>query len=172
MEVYPGPYVSYLIEFHATRDFFECHELLEEYWKEHPDDGNAELWTGLIQLAVGLYHERRGNRRGAEKMYSKAQRKLKQSDLESLGIHKQHALEQIIIRRSAVAYGSEYKDINLKIDDAELMLICGKECAKRGLRWGSPSPLHDDMIVHRHLLRDRTEVVQARKDAWARKRRG
>ena len=42
---YPEAFISYLIEFHATRDYFECHELLEEYWKAHPGDPLA----GLVQ---------------------------------------------------------------------------------------------------------------------------
>jgi len=34
--MYPEPYLEYLIQFHAERDYFECHEILEEYWKSAP----------------------------------------------------------------------------------------------------------------------------------------
>ena len=32
--VYPEAYIEYLMYFHGNRDYFECHEVLEEYWKE------------------------------------------------------------------------------------------------------------------------------------------
>ncbi|HBO55079.1 DUF309 domain-containing protein [Janibacter terrae] len=43
---------------------FHAHEVLEEQWKSAPEPERA-LWQGLAQLAVGLTHQRRGNRRGA-----------------------------------------------------------------------------------------------------------
>ncbi len=43
---------------------FAAHEVLEDAWKSAlPDE--RELWRGLAQLAVGLTHAERGNRRGA-----------------------------------------------------------------------------------------------------------
>ncbi|WP_260405419.1 DUF309 domain-containing protein, partial [Paenibacillus sp. 598K] len=66
IRIYPDDYIQYLIEFHVTRDYFECHELLEEYWKEQPgDDPFYDTWVGLIQIAVSQYHHRRSNHRGA-----------------------------------------------------------------------------------------------------------
>jgi predicted metal-dependent hydrolase len=29
---YPQAYVAYLAEFYGSRNFFECHEIMEEYW--------------------------------------------------------------------------------------------------------------------------------------------
>jgi uncharacterized protein len=43
---------------------FHAHEVLEGAWKSGPDD-ERPFWQGLAQLAVGLTHEQRGNRRGA-----------------------------------------------------------------------------------------------------------
>ncbi len=42
---------------------FHAHEVLEGAWKAGPD-GERAFWQGLAQLAVGLTHEQRGNRRG------------------------------------------------------------------------------------------------------------
>ena len=43
---------------------FHAHEVFEDAWKAAgPDD--RELWRGLAQLAVGLTHAARGNRRGS-----------------------------------------------------------------------------------------------------------
>ncbi len=32
--MYPNAYLDYLVYFHGHRDYFECHEVLEEYWKK------------------------------------------------------------------------------------------------------------------------------------------
>ncbi|WJH34118.1 DUF309 domain-containing protein [Paenibacillus sp. CC-CFT747] len=83
---YPEEYRAYLVYFHAERDYFECHEILEEYWKSNPQDPLAPAWVGLIQLAVGLYHERRSNTSGALKMLNGANSRLTEDALEKLGI--------------------------------------------------------------------------------------
>ncbi len=173
MQLFPKAYIDYLVEFHASRDYFECHELLEEYWQEHPEDPLALTWVGLIQLAVGLYHERRGNRRGAEKMLAQAERKLSQAPLLQLGIEKDNLQEQLKRRIAALQSGEEipYTDINFHVINAELAAICKLSCEQRGLIWGAPSPLDNEAVVHRHTKRDRSEVILARKAAFAAKKR-
>ncbi|ANY69102.1 hypothetical protein BBD42_23415 [Paenibacillus sp. BIHB 4019] len=172
---YPGHYVSYLVEFHATRDFFECHELLEEYWKEHPEDERALIWVGLIQLAVGQYHERRGNLAGAAKMYEQALGKLTAVALDSLGLNGAKAvveLEAVLARAKQLeeAIAPAYQDMNLEIIDAELQVLCEQECTERGIaqkQWGLPSDMADEALIHRHTLRDRSDVIAARAEAIA-----
>ncbi|REK77159.1 DUF309 domain-containing protein [Paenibacillus paeoniae] len=170
MGKYPDAYIAYLVEFHATRDYFECHEQLEEYWKEHPHDGLADTWVGLIQIAVGQYHERRGNRRGAAKMYESAERKLAVDQLEQLGLDSGELLVQLAERRLAVENGTMFRDIEFKLQDEELARLCRQACQARGLVWGSASPMGDQEIIDRHLLRDRSMVVAAREEALRQKR--
>ncbi|MGH3721299.1 MAG: DUF309 domain-containing protein [Pseudonocardiaceae bacterium] len=43
---------------------FQAHEVFEGMWKATPGH-HRELWQGLAQLAVGLTHAQRGNRKGA-----------------------------------------------------------------------------------------------------------
>jgi hypothetical protein len=43
---------------------FHAHEVFEDAWKAEPGP-DRELWRGMAQLAVGLTHAARGNRRGA-----------------------------------------------------------------------------------------------------------
>ncbi|WP_205628902.1 DUF309 domain-containing protein, partial [Acinetobacter baumannii] len=52
--LYPEALIDYLVYFHADRDFFECHEVLEDYWKSLPKEERSLFWVGLIQIAVGL----------------------------------------------------------------------------------------------------------------------
>jgi len=48
------------------RDFFECHEVIEELWLETPsDDPYRDLYKGVIQAAAALYQFKRGILSGA-----------------------------------------------------------------------------------------------------------
>ena len=174
MRSYPASYIAYLVHFHATRDYFECHELLEEYWKEHPDDGLADLWVGLIQLAVGQYHERRGNRRGAGRMYAESLNRLTNADWSATGADRADLIDQLRVRLAEVNGQGEttYKDMSFFIQDVELMRLCEAECQKLGVVWGAGSPMDDESVIHRHMLRDRSDVIAARASALAEKRAG
>src|ERR1044071_4364699 len=57
------------------REFFECHEVLEEAWT--PQRGPRRLFLqALIHVAVGFYHCQRANPPGAIGQLRKALRKL------------------------------------------------------------------------------------------------
>jgi len=57
------------------RQFFECHEVLEEEWT--PERGPRRLFLqSLIHLAVGFYHMERGNSVGAIRQLRKGLHKL------------------------------------------------------------------------------------------------
>ena len=45
-------------------EYWECHETLEGIWRSEPD-AVRYLYQGILLVGVGLYHLRRGNRRGA-----------------------------------------------------------------------------------------------------------
>src|SRR5213076_939941 len=56
-------------------EFFECHEVLEEVWT--PERGPRRLFLqSLIHVAVGAYHDSRGNPVGACRQLRKALRKM------------------------------------------------------------------------------------------------
>jgi uncharacterized protein len=55
--------------------YFECHEVLEEAWT--PERGERRLFLqSLIHMAVGFYHNERGNPPGALRQLRKGLRKL------------------------------------------------------------------------------------------------
>lgn len=64
------------IELFNQREFFECHEILEELWKvqEEPD---RQLTQGIIQIAVAYHHALRANHRGAVKLIRKGLPRIK-----------------------------------------------------------------------------------------------
>jgi predicted metal-dependent hydrolase len=37
------------------KDFFECHEILEDIWFDTRDD-SRDFYRGMLHIAVGLYH--------------------------------------------------------------------------------------------------------------------
>jgi predicted metal-dependent hydrolase len=167
---YPEAYISYLIEFHASRDYFECHELLEEYWKDHPGDRMADTWVGLIQLAVGSYHYRRGNRNGAAKMLKQSISRLTEDRLEALGLNGAESLSGVKKLIGSLENGASFTDITLPVRDDKLRRACEQRCHERGLQWGVPSG-NEASLVHRHTLRDRSGVIAERAAAAAAKRR-
>jgi predicted metal-dependent hydrolase len=164
MQQYPEPYIEYLLYFHTDRDLFECHEVLEEYWKSVPDSPFRQAWHGLIQVAVALYHERRGNRKGAIKMMESAIQNLSESDINELGLQSSTLSELMSLRLEQLITHSktEYEDFNLPFADAQLELLCQKRALSENKIWLAKSDFHQPSIIHKHTLRDRTEVIVER----------
>lgn len=168
--MYPKAYLDYLIYFHTDRDYFECHEVLEEYWKTVD---RSNIWVGLIQIAVGLYHFRRNNDAGAKKMMLNAHNILQNESLQHVGLDKQILLTKLTNIINHINDKQPFQDINLPIIDQQLRTQCEQICHQNNLTWGSPSNLANEDIVHKHKLRDRTEVINEReKQKRLRKNRG
>lgn len=165
--------MQYLVHFHTDRDFFECHEVLEEHWKQSASATLRPVWVALIQLAVGLYHHRRGNQQGARKMLNSAASKLEihKELLEGLGIDAQKLANEVRRRAEALQHGElpPYMDMSIPIKDEELLQLC-KQRVQDDAKWESPSFTQGEHIIHKHLLRDRSEVVEARQRSWKKKK--
>ncbi len=56
-------------------DFFECHEVLEDAWRDAPEPERKFL-QALIQTAVAFHHHSRGNSVGARSLLERAHRNL------------------------------------------------------------------------------------------------
>lgn len=162
MKPYPTAYIDFLAHFNGTRDYFECHELLEELWKSEQNLSSKAIWHGLIQLAVALYHERRGNRRGAAKMMKQAAEKLSQADLEKVGLDQQHLmllLEERLVRIMKNEQSILFTDVNLPILDRNLQQQAMEQCACWGYSWFRISPIQEEALIHRHIVRYRSMQV-------------
>ncbi len=57
------------------KHYFECHELLEDAWRDALGD-EKQFLQGLIHIAVGLYHAAAGNHKGASNQLEKGVRRL------------------------------------------------------------------------------------------------
>ncbi|TLS53213.1 DUF309 domain-containing protein [Paenibacillus antri] len=169
---YPEAYVRFLAHYQGDRDFFECHELLEEYWKEHPDSPYRDAWVGLIQAAVGMYHYRRGNTAGAVKSFEGSLRRSSPERLGALGIDAELWLERLTETLRAARAGEPYKDVDLPVADAALEAEARAACEALGAKWGDPSRMEDPELLHRHARRDRSGVIEARRQAYEARRAG
>ena len=87
--MYPSEYIQFLAHFHGDRDYFECHELLEDYWKKTDSRNKNSIWVGFILLSVSLYHHRRNNFSGAQRTLATAIKffELQPDTLTKLGVN-------------------------------------------------------------------------------------
>ena len=163
--MYDQAYVDYLAHFHGTRDYFECHELLEDRWKEETPLDRQAVWVGLIQLAVAMYHYRRNNHKGAMRTAQKAQTILlkKQNLLDKYGLD-QHKMKEFLENlMHKLELDKPYESMNLPIKDEHLLSAVQNRCTELGCTYGAPSPLEDTELIHRHSQRDRSDVIEERK---------
>ena len=66
-------FVRFLVLFNRDRDYYDCHDVMEELWLE---EGRNRFWQGLLQVAVGLHHYGNRNYTGAAKLLRAALEKL------------------------------------------------------------------------------------------------
>ncbi|WP_437204987.1 DUF309 domain-containing protein [Planctomicrobium sp. SH664] len=59
------------LELFNQREFFACHDVLEELWSDAVGE-ERQLLKGLIHAAVALFHFQEGNPGGARKMHCSA----------------------------------------------------------------------------------------------------
>jgi predicted metal-dependent hydrolase len=162
--MYPPAYIDFLVHFHGDRDYFECHEILEEYWKQSAPTERSKVWVGFIQVAVSLYHHRRENFEGAEKMMRSALKIFNDhtKELHSLGIEWRMMLEKLEERLKEIQSRTPYSSIMLPIGDPILYKQCKQRCMEKSWTWGAPSVMENEELIHRHTRRDRSEVIEER----------
>jgi hypothetical protein len=127
---YDPRFVRFIVQFNGKRDYFECHELLEELWLEQ---GREAFLQGLLQIAVALYHFRNGNRAGASKLFRSALEKLKRYpgvtngiDLDALRGEASRYLHRLE-RFEAEPFA--FYDLSIRLVDPELMRLAEEEAA-------------------------------------------
>lgn len=164
---YPKSYIQYLAHFHGDRDYFECHEILEEYWKATDAGNKKSIWVALILLAVSNYHYRRANFQGAQRTLEKAMEIFTSdySKSERLGINCELLYEMLKKRAANILQHKPYSSFNLPLTDPELIKLCQIECSDNGFQWCAQSDLSNLDLINRHSSRDRSDVLIDRKIA-------
>lgn len=162
--MYPKEYIDYLVHFHGDRDYFECHEILEDYWKSVDKNNKGSILVAFILLAVSNYHHRRNNLSGAARTLQKAITIFNnhKHQLHDFGFSQMEFIDCLKERLSSIQNAKGYKSMNLPLNDPELLTLCMKVCNQKGYTWGQNSDLSNEDIVHRHVKRDRSEVILER----------
>lgn len=70
------PRLKEFVTLFNDRSFFEAHEILELLWLESKGK-EKDFYKGLIQCAAAFVHHQRGNPKGAQKLYQRANGYLK-----------------------------------------------------------------------------------------------
>jgi predicted metal-dependent hydrolase len=126
---YDPLYVAFLYHFNLDRDYFECHEVMEQLWLEM---GRLPYYQGLLQVAVGLYHHRNGNIEGGIKLLSAAIRKLEASDQQIMGIDMakliHDARDHLHQLERHAEYPFEFRDLTIIIQDLTLLQLVESYC--------------------------------------------
>lgn len=76
-------------------EYFESHELLEDLWREAPPGDERTCLQGLVQVAVALCHDQRGNEKGARGVYQRARARLLALPPQMLGIDLAELAEEL-----------------------------------------------------------------------------
>ncbi|UOQ42660.1 DUF309 domain-containing protein [Halobacillus salinarum] len=153
--MYPDAYIDYLAHFHGTRDYFECHEVLEDYWKATDPKNRQSVWVLLIQIAVSLYHYRRGNIKGAEILINRSIKKLEhnQRQLRGLGLDEKILEKQLKKIQEQILSSEPYVSIQLPINDRELLNKTIQRCYQWNVTFYSTSDLSNPELVDKHKRR-------------------
>ncbi len=168
ISMYSKAYIDYLAHFHGLRDYFECHEILEEHWKEDPRGSRKLHWVGLIQIAVGLYHHRRGNFTGAKRMIANAIRisKSESEELDKLAINIDQLSKNLSNELQLINTHSPYQGFDIPLTSSTLQTACEERCRELECTYGSKSDLSNIELIHRHTRRDRSDVIEERKQQF------
>jgi uncharacterized protein len=102
------PLVARGIDLFNRGEYFECHEVLEAAWTPERDPRRLFLQS-LIHMAVGFYHNTRGNPEGATRQLRKGLRKLARylPAQEAIDTARLHAEAGDVLRRIEAGQGIE-----------------------------------------------------------------
>ncbi|WP_339254871.1 DUF309 domain-containing protein [Sporosarcina sp. FSL W8-0480] len=160
MEFYYHPlFLKFIGYFNWNQDYFECHEVLEEYWKSIPNYTKEHPLTAYILLSTGLYHWRRGNFTGAYRTLVKAQKKMTafplSNGIEFINYKKLlNDMEQSIEK---VKKKESFFPFTLSLNSEKLKKVVDETVATMDLL-----PRNSDAVIHKHMLRDRTDILLER----------
>ncbi|MGN1401240.1 MAG: DUF309 domain-containing protein [Bacillus sp. (in: firmicutes)] len=160
----PKEFISFLAHYHGSRDYFECHEILEEYWKEIDPGNKQSPWVAFILLAVSNYHHRRGNIAGAEKTLKNSIFIFTNTSpdlIETLGVDYAKLMTMLQETLSEIQSGETYRSKTLPISDIAVTEQYRLMCKEQGIDCKEDIVIGEE-IIHRHMLRDRSGVIKER----------
>lgn len=155
-------FLQFIVYFNDNQDYFECHEVLEEYWKEQENFSKDHPLTGYILMATGLYHWRRGNTVGASRTLNKAITRFREMPVQFDDYLEEVSIDEIIIQLehclTRIELGEYFYTFQLPIS-SELEVEAEKSKSLIVLL-----PKNSASVIHKHMQRDRTDILLQREE--------
>lgn len=150
-------FIDYCAYFNGNEDYFECHEVLEEYWKEIAPKEKLHPLVGYVQLATSMYHWRRANFNGATRMMSKAVLNFEQNRESEFFeyINFKQCLMVMKDKLQKMQAKEPFLKFTLPLENEQLQLLVQQKIS-------TCTPMDSHFIFNKHMLRDRTEILEAR----------
>lgn len=147
---------DYLVEFHGTRDYYACHDFLEDWWFDI-DNPKNHILVAYIQLAVGMYHWRRGNISSANTLFNKSNDKFRinQNKIYDFGIDEPKLFDLIEQLLRSTNNNEEFYDVNLPISDNSIEKRIHNICVERDIILYKKSDLGNDYLINKHVHKHR-----------------
>lgn len=173
-------YLQFFNELIIKQDYFECHEIMEAYWKTKEARTKHDLEVMMIQVSTAEYHYRRGNTLGAIKSYRKSLSMLCKhnysDELFDIGVNAPLLKHYLTKRLNAVLSDKIFTPSVLPVSTSVLMnlkeLHANDMTLEAFITFISSIHVTDEWIIHKHRLRDREHVIAARRDALKKKQLG
>ena len=161
--LYNPLFVKFIVYFNENQDFFECHEVLEEYWKLLPDRTKEHPLIGYILLSTAMYHWRRGNTIGADRTIIKAISRLEQISKEhpsfSDGINIESLLKNGTIASQQIKQEQPFSTFQIEVTSTKIQSLIQEIKPSMDLL-----PYGSDDVIHKHMLRDRSDILKEREN--------
>lgn len=153
-------FIDYLAYFNGNEDYFECHEVLEEYWKDVAPGEKLHPLVGYVQLATGMYHWRRENFDGAARILKKSIDNFKTNEGSPF-------FEYIDFEHLLKAMSSLYARIKGRESFSQITIPLTNNALQRAVqeKIAITVPLDPQFILHKHMLRDRSDVIAEREQS-------
>ena len=150
-------FIQYIIYFNKEKDYFECHEVGEEYWKSLAPKDKTHPMTGWIQMAVGMYHWRRSNYPGALRSFIRAKAKLTVPGIWVEGFDHPVLLEKLAESIEAVTDRKPFEAFDVPVISPELAALVEVYAKSNPFEKQDPH-----FLMHKHRLRDRSSIISLR----------
>ena len=157
-------YIDFFVYFNGNEDYFECHEVFEELWKEVAPRDKEHVLVGFIQIATGLYHWRRGNLKGAERSIQKGIKFIEQSEpsVYTTPIELKNMIQKSKKALCSIQNSEKFIPFSITFKDEALAKLVAQKIENL--------PASDPYFIrHKHMLRDRSTIIAERNNRLAAK---
>lgn len=166
--------LQFFNELIIKQDYFECHEIMEEAWKDKGKFTKEDPEVFMVLIVTGEYHYRRDNVIGATTSYKRALKLYEQHryDVGEFGFKDE--LVDMLRERYIHLADTPFVPLQYPVEDwvyEGLYQLHGAEFESYTAFTLSLLERFekDETIVDKHKLRDREEVIEARLEALNRK---